>query len=250
MAYARNIPRLHPPRRPAMLFPVRRTRHQPPREERPAPAPGPVTALRENPRRAGRYVVDVAGEPVGPVTAEIIGELGIRMGRVLDDAMLARLLAAARGVACYDKALDALARRSRSRADLGRWLRLRDFTEAEIEPVLDKLTELGLLDDHAFARGFAQSRTVGRGFGRRRVAAELARRGVARETVDEVLSELSDSLDVTEPEAMAKAAEKRARSLEKLEPAVAQRRLFGWLVRRGYDSREAMDLARRIFPAR
>lgn len=214
------------------------------------PAPGPVTALRENPRRAGRYVVEVAGDPIGPVSAEVIAELGLRIGRVLDEPMLTRLIAAARAVECYDKALDALARRSRPRVDLGRWLRLRDFSAAEIEPALDKLTDLGLLDDHAFARGFAQSRIVGRGFGRRRVAAELARRGVDRAVVDEVLAELSAQLDQSEPEAMMKAAEKRARSLGKLEPAVAQRRLYGWLVRRGYDSREALDMARRLFPGR
>lgn len=230
-----------------MLSPMRR--HNPLTPASP-PEPGPVTALRENPRRAGRYVVEVAGDPIGAVSAELIAELGLHIDRMLDEPMLTRLIAAARGVECYDKALDALARRSRPRVDLGRWLRLRDFSPAEIEPALDKLTALGLLDDHAYARGFAHSRTVGRGFGRRRVAAELARRGVDRAIVDEVLAELSEQLDQSEPEAMAEAAKKRARSLEKLEPAVAQRRLYAWLVRRGYDSRGALELARRLFPGR
>ena len=216
------------------------------------PSVGLVTALREHPRRAGRHVVEIDGVPVGPVSAEVVGELGIRMGCAVDDAMIARLMAAARAVACYDRALDALARRSRSRVDLGRWLRARDYRAVEIEPTLDRLTALGLLDDLAFARGYAHARTVGRGYGVRRVAAELAHQGVARPIVDEVLRELREvaggSEGYDEHDALVAAAEKRFRSLQKsgLDPRVAQRRLFAWLVRRGFAPGDSAQVSRRL----
>ena len=226
---------------------VRRGAHRTAAPEEP-PQPGPITSLREHPRRRGRYSVEIGGVALGALSVESISELGLRAGLMVDESLLPRLLSAARAVACYDKALDALARRARSRADLERWLRARDFTADEVTPALDKLAELGLLDDLAFARGYAQSRTVGRGFGRRRVAAELARKGVSRAVVDEVLAELSETLEQGEPDAMAAAAEKRAKSLSSLAPEVAQRRLMGWLVRRGYDMRAASETARRLFP--
>lgn len=216
--------------------------------EAPSPLPGAVTALREHPRKKGRYSLKIGGIPAGELSAESIGDLGLRVGSPVDAALLVRVLAAARVSACYDKALETLARRARSAADLGRWLRARDFTPDDIAAALERLTALGLLDDLAFARGFARTRAAGRGFGRRRIAAELARKGVPRDVVDAVLAELAEDLDQSEPEAMEAAAEKRARSLASLAPDVAQRRLFGWLVRRGYDGRAASDVARRLFP--
>jgi len=219
-----------------------------PKDPPPLPVPGTLNSLREQPRHPGRYMIEIGNVPVGPLSAESIGALGLAKGREVDEALLLRVVAAARAVACYDKAVAALARRARPRADLERWLRQREFGGEEIAPALDKLTELGLLDDLAFARSYAASRTVGRGFGRRRVAAELARKGVPRPIVDQVLGDLAEELETSEPEAMEAAAEKRARSLRALEPEVAQRRLFGWLVRRGCDARLASDLARRLLP--
>ncbi|MHB1298995.1 MAG: hypothetical protein ACYC0B_10755, partial [Gemmatimonadaceae bacterium] len=83
-----------------------------------------------------------------------------------------------------------------------------------------------------------------------RVAAELARKGVPRPIVDQVLGDLAEELETSEPEAMEAAAEKRAKSLAGLEPEVGRRRLFGWLVRRGCDARLASELARRLVPGR
>lgn len=213
------------------------------------PAPGPVTAVREHRRHAGRYIVEVSGTVLGAYSAEALAELGLCVGLQVDDALLARATSSARMVACHDKAMEALARRARSRADLERWLRDREFTAAEMEPALSRLLELGVLDDLAFARGFARSRSTGRGHGRRRIASELMRKGVARSVIDSVIAELAEELDRTEPEAMEAAASKRAKALGSLEPAVAQRRLWGWLVRRGYDSRSALEISRRLFPA-
>ncbi len=223
--------------------------------------PGPVTSLREDHRRAGRYLLEVAGVAVGPVSVETIAELDLCTGRDVDADSLARAVAASRTIECYDRALDALARRSRSRRDLERWLLERDYPAADIESALARLEELGLLDDAEFARGFAHRRLTGQGYGPRRVAAELARKGVARTIVDEVLGELRERSAEAASEAgedaedgaaaaVEAAAAKRARSLESsgLEPEVARRRLVAWLVRRGFGVGEAFDAARRHFP--
>lgn len=223
-------------------------RKKPVEDEEPL-APGAVTAVREHRRHEGRYNVEIGGRAAGAFSAEAIAELGLRVGVVVDADALPRVLAAGRFVACYDKATEALARRARSRVELERWLRDREFSPAEIEPAVERLIALRLLDDHAFATAFARSRATGRGHGRRRIAAELSRKGVPREVVDAVLADLAEDLDRTEPEAMEAAATRRARSLQRLEQAVAQRRLFGWLVRRGYDGRAAIGVARKLFPA-
>jgi regulatory protein len=209
-----------------------------------------VTAIREHPRRPGRYelTLDPSGEKL-PVSVDLIAELKIRVGRVLTQAELATLIAGSRAVACYDKALATLGARARSAGDLRRWLKTKEFTEAEIAPAIEKLSALGLLDDRQFALGFARSRMApGRGFGPRRIAAELAKRGVARAVVDSVLNELGAEQDQAAEDAEARgettasnaqlAAQKKLRSMAKLAPDVQKRRLFGYLARRGFAQSE------------
>jgi regulatory protein len=198
-------------------------------------APARVTALREHPRRAGRYILELDGEPLGAISVELIADLGLRVGTSVDAATRARAEAGARAVACYDKALDALARRARSRVELSRWLRQREFTDEQIAPTCDKLEALGLLHDEEYARAFARSRLApGRGMGPRRVAAELARRGVARGTVDGVMRELEDDGTADESTSIEAVAARKLRTLQGLEPEVVKRRLYGFLARRGF----------------
>jgi regulatory protein len=198
-----------------------------------------VTALGEHPRRAGRCRVALDGGETHTHTLSLeqVVALGLTQGMEVGVTLGERIEAAARATACYDKALDALARRARSRADLARWLRQREYTAAEIDPALERLETLGLLDDLAFARGFARTRLgAGRGFGPRRVAAELARRGVSRSLVDQVLAEQREEGGGDETAALDAIVARRVRAMRGLEPDVVRRRLYGYLARRGFDA--------------
>lgn len=215
-----------------------------------------ITELREHPRKPGRYEVTL--EPGGerlPVSLDLIAELRLRVGTELSDADLTRLQGSSRLVACYDKALATLGARARSAADLARWLKTKEFTDVEITPTIEKLQALGLLDDLEYARTFARARLApSRGFGPRRVAAELARKGVARSVVDRVLAEASDEREQLRDEALSRgesvrsavqeAAAKKRRALEGLAPEVQRRRMYGFLARRGFSSAEINDVLR------
>lgn len=205
---------------------------------------GRVTAIREHPRRAGRYIVELDGEAVGAVSVELIAELKVKPGSEIDASELERLRAGARVVACYDRALDALARRSRSRVELGRWLREKEFGAGEIEAALEKLTALGLLDDAEFARGFARSRLgAARGFGPRRVMAELAKRGVSRQVAEAVLAELGEGEGLASLEEV---AARKLKGMRGVEAEVQRRRLYGFLARRGFRDAEIREVVRKL----
>lgn len=228
-----------------------------------------LTALREHPRKPGRYEITLDSEQTHSaavehiaerkltVSVELIAALKLKPGRTLTPAELAQLESGARAVACYDKALATLGARARSTADLRRWLKTKDFTDAEIAPVAEKLTALGLLDDREYARSFARSRLApSRGFGPRRVAAELARKGVSRALIDEVLAEHAAEQQAevsaakeqgTAPRLSSAeaAAAKKLRALEKLEPEVRRRRLYGYLARRGFSGEEIAAVLRK-----
>ena len=139
-----------------------------------------------------------------------------------------------REISAYAHALEALTRSARSAKDLARWLAQRDHSSDDIRSAIARLTALGVLNDAEFARSFARSRATGRGMSRRRIQAELARRGVARDLVDAAIDEVMADEHVDERALVEAVAAKKIRSLQRLEPAVQRRRLYGFLARKGY----------------
>ncbi len=84
-----------------------------------------------------------------------------------------------------ERALRHLARREHSRAELVRKLAPHG-SGTEIDEVLARLTELGLLSDTRFAEAWVRGK-AGR-FGAARLRSELSRRGVDRELVDAAIA--------------------------------------------------------------
>jgi regulatory protein len=142
----------------------------------------------------------------------------------------------------HARALDALARRARSAAELRRWLAQRGYAAAEVAETIARLTASGLLDDAKYSSAFATTAIVDRGLSRRRVLAELARRGVPRNVADAAVDAVVLDHDVDEDAAALAVATRKWRTLASLDPVTAQRRLLAFLARRGYD----LDAARRV----
>ncbi len=84
----------------------------------------------------------------------------------------------------YRAALDLLARRDHFRRELERKLSRKDFSDADIEKALARCEQRGLLDDENTAARFVEVRAISRGWGPRRLEAELLERGVAREVAE------------------------------------------------------------------
>jgi regulatory protein len=109
------------------------------------------------------------------------------------------------------------------------------------ERVLEHYSEVGLIDDVAFARAWVQSRHAGRGLARRTLAAELRRRGVADDTVNDAVEELGPA---QEEAAARELVAKRMAATRGLDPVKRTRRLLGVLARKGYSSGLAYRLVR------
>jgi len=94
----------------------------------------------------------------------------------------------------HDKALDLLARRRLSRGEL-RWkLLVRKYEEAEVENTLDRLQELGLLDDKALAEDYAENRVSAKPMGKRLLLQELQKRLVETELAESAAEKALEGL--------------------------------------------------------
>jgi regulatory protein len=90
----------------------------------------------------------------------------------------------------YEAAVGYLARRSHSRQELKNKLFRKSFPGREIYQALDRLEELGYVDDRKFALEYARYRLRQSPRGKRLLTMELIQRGVAREIIDELLPDV------------------------------------------------------------
>jgi regulatory protein len=88
-----------------------------------------------------------------------------------------------------EQALRLLEVRGRSRFELRGRLLAKGHPAAAVDALLERLGASGLLDDARFARDRARAMLRRKGWGPRKLAADLARRGVEREQVDAAIAE-------------------------------------------------------------
>ena len=139
--------------------------------------------------------------------------------------------------------MHALTRRGMSRWELGEVLLSRELDVCIVESELDRLERVGLIDDAALAETIVRTQHERKGLGRSALIAELRKRRIDRDAIDEALEQLEDGDEQQRATAL---AERRAPQLSGLDRATAVRRLTGYLMRKGYSStiiRTAVDQA-------
>ncbi len=129
----------------------------------------------------------------------------------------------------------------RSRAQLAAVLARRKVPAEAADEVLDRFTEVGLVDDAEFARAWVESRHLGRGLSRRALEHELHTRGVAP---DDRASALATVDQASEELAARRLVDRRLASTRGLDRVARTRRLVGMLARKGYPSGVAFRVVR------
>ena len=125
-----------------------------------------------------------------------------------------------------------LSLRAHSRAELEEALKSKEVAPEVGAELLDRFTELDLVDDAAFAEQWVSSRHRTRQLSRRALAEELRRKGVDREVISEATAAVTSE---DEFEAALALGSKKMRSMARVDdPLARRRRLAGALARRGY----------------
>ncbi|WP_461022301.1 regulatory protein RecX [Thalassiella azotivora] len=138
-------------------------------------------------------------------------------------------------------ALRQLTMASRSRAQLRQAMARKLVPDDVAEQVLDRLEEVRLVDDAAFAEGYVRYRQRERGLARRALAYELRQKGVDDETARAALDELDPDDELA---AARDLVARRLRSTARLDRDARIRRLAGMLARKGYPAGVAMQVVR------
>lgn len=145
--------------------------------------------------------------------------------------------------AAMEIAVRFLGSRPRSRWELDRRLRRAGVGESTVAATLDRLSELGYVDDAAFARWWGEQRDRHAPRGRRMVEAELRQHGIDRDVIDAYREEHraprrapeDASLPGSELERAREALARHLKGRPLPDDPRSRQRIGMFLVRRGFD---------------
>lgn len=134
----------------------------------------------------------------------------------------------ARGIA-----LRLLTARARTRDELRQALARRSVPDDVTTRVLDRFTEVGLLDDAGFAQQWVTSRQSRRHLSRTRLRQELQRKGVDSNDIEAALAGVGVAQELEAARALGR---KKLATLSGVDATTRYRRLAGVLTRRGFST--------------
>ncbi|NPA26036.1 MAG: regulatory protein RecX [Chloroflexi bacterium] len=183
-----------------------------------------ILALR--PARRGRVrVLWDGGEPFS-LAADLAQTL--QPGQILTAQQVEALRQADAQRRAWDLVTRRLARRLFTRHELRQYLQRRGFSDTVIQATFERLDSLGWLDDHRFARMWVENQSHFRPRGKARLRAELRAKGVPDEAIEEALGQVDEERLAWD------LARRVLPRYQHLEWSAFQRRLGGYLARRGF----------------
>lgn len=166
----------------------------------------------------GRYAFSLA----------VAAAFGLKIGDTLTEGQIAERQAKDSLEKAKDQAIRYIVQRPRSSSEIGRYLKRKGYDEPQIEQVVNRLRELELLDDSAFAEYWIEQRLTFKPRSQMALRYELQQKGVSRDVMDELLNE------VDEVAAAQDAAQRKLNTYRHLPEDQFRAKLGGFLQRRGF----------------
>jgi regulatory protein len=142
----------------------------------------------------------------------------------------------------YLTALQQLARRELSEAQLRQRLSRRGFPADDIDTAIDRLRQDGSLDDARVAAAIARSQLSIKKRGARRVRREIEAAGITSALAERAVAEVYAEVDA---DALMAAAIDRRLGTRRLDDDREMARLYRYLVGQGFDADKAMTALRK-----
>ena len=191
-----------------------------------------------------RFYVKVEGLESFPVSAETVARYGLNAGAELDRSRLDSMLDEDEKKRAMLASLNLLGYSQRSRRELAGRLKLKSFTQKAVDHALERLTELGYINDTAFAKNLLGIRRS-QGKGDELIKYELKRKGIPGEIITETIhaNRLSPQL---EADSILPLMKKKLSQMRGVPAEAAARRLAGFLARRGFSLETARTVLKML----
>lgn len=183
-----------------------------------------ITAV--EPRRRAMSALYIDGEFVMNLDTQTLIENRFDVGREIDDDDLHRIIILSNEKRAKEKALWLISYRDHSKKELTEKIK-RTSDEQSAEKAVERMEELGLVNDAEFAKRYARKLIFSKHMSKTAASFELSRKGIDRELCEEILNDI----DVDERQQIREVIDKKYKNIsdEKI-----RRRAFSALQRLGY----------------
>ncbi len=178
------------------------------------------------------------------VPTMLVENLGLRIGLEIEAEVIEKLITAEEMMRAKKYALEMLQEEIYSKSQMSRHLAKEGFRDETVETIVTELIQSGHIRDRQFAEKWVQRRLKSNPRGQKLLKMELIEKGVDRKTAEQVVNEVNAE---DEARLALQIAKKQGKKYKHLTNQVAQRRLHGYLARRGYDSELILKIIHQVF---
>lgn len=190
-----------------------------------------ITVQKKNTTRFSLYDDD---EFIAGVSDAVLTRFNIRKGTRITHELYTQIKRAEELWAIREYFLRLLGRRDHASHELRLKARKKDYPDELIQECLEELEAKGYINNRMFAEKFAADKFEFNQWGPEKIRLELIRKGVDRKTATEVTQEILPKSDIIKT--MEQVALKKKNKLLRDEPTKRKKKLFDFLLRKGYDS--------------
>lgn len=186
-----------------------------------------ITEISPQERAPHRVNVYVEGVFKFGIDERLLLDFNLYVGKEITEAEIEKYKEGDNYQKCMDKAFRFLSFRMRSEKEMRDKL-AEKFDEATVKKAIKRLKELKFIDDVVFAKSWVESRRIGRG--KKALAFELGRKGIAKNIIDDAIADLSQDDEFE----LALELVKKKSKYKNLDRNEAYQKVGGFLSRRGY----------------
>ena len=189
-----------------------------------------ITKIEAQKNNKDRYSIFIDDEFAFGVHVDILIKHNLRKGLELNETEVLELQQDESVKKAVLAGIKHISYKQRTCKEVSDKLRDLEYVPSQIEEAIDKLIEMGFLDDQKYAEEFVDTRQ--KRYGRKRIFLELRKRGITEQVAENALDSFLD-IDAGYEQALEMARKKYAQC-EGLETQKAAARIQGMLLRKGY----------------
>ena len=200
-----------------------------------------ITAIEPQKKRKNRFNIYLDGQFAFGIESENLAKFNLKIGSNLATYEVSSIIAKEETSKLTDYALRFLSLRPRSEEETRDYLVKKiikldnvGYQQAIVSPLIDKvitkLKRYQYLNDNQFAQWLTASRTGSNPRGVTLIKLELVKRGVNRQIIESVLSQVPNQTKLAQ-----KALEKKLRHWQGLSPQNLKKKVYSYLASRGFD---------------
>ena len=203
-----------------------------------------IADIRHIPRRSSRREILLDNGEAFTLDIALLSRYRLAVGAALTDEQAAEIRQEDEWTRAKAAGFDMLRARLFSRKELTDKLRRKGYSAEAAERAVRAIEELGYISDEEYAEAFVESRLRSKPKGRLALRRELSERGIDKATIERTLMAVSDE---DEREAALKLARRQVALYQNLPDETARRRLYQYLMRRGYRYEDTAAALRDVF---